>query len=138
MITGLYFILAYGSLSILLAFIESLRIDAVKGEVENINHSWSVAGGIAAFIVLVIIFRQWNMYVICLGISCLGVRGVFYDPALNLFLNRYIDQVSIKTTSGTDRLEQKNKLSFWVQRLLYLILAAAGFGLFVVAHLIFK
>ena len=135
--TAIYFILVYGSFTILLAFIENLRINAKKGEVLNIKHSWSGFGAIVAFIVTVAIFKQWNLYVLCLGISCIGMRGVFYDPALNLFLGRYIDAESETTDNKTDFFEKNRHISFWVQRLLYLVLTAAGFALYYVSHLIF-
>lgn len=138
MITAIYFILIYTGFTILLAFIEKLRIKAKWGEVLNIKHSISGAGAIVAFLITVAIFNQWNLYTICLGISCWGIRGVFYDPILNLFRGQYIDYESPTSDSKTDFFEHNRHLGFWVQRLLYLLLAAAGYGLFIVSHLIFK
>lgn len=134
----IYFIVTYAAFTVLLAFIESIRIKAVHGKVLNVKKVWSVAGAVAAFVLLVIIFKQWNLFIICIGLSCIGIRGVFYDPSLNIFLGRYLDQDGDTSNSKTDRAERKRKISFWMQRLLYLILAAAGYGLFIVSHLIFK
>ena len=134
----LYFILSYAALTILLAIIEKYRIKANWGEILNIKHSWSGAGAIAAFILLLALFNQWNLYMICIGICCWGIRGIFYDPALNLLRGEYIDYESDSTTSKTDKAEKKRKISFWMQRLLYFLLAAAGYGLYYVAILIFK
>lgn len=138
LITALYFLLTYAGFTILLAFIEKLRIKANWGKVVNINHWYSFAGAVAAFIVTVAIFHQWNLYILCLALACIGVRGVFYDPSLNLFLGRYIDAESESSNNKSDALERKRKISFWMQRLLYLILTIAGYLLFYVAHLIFK
>lgn len=133
----IYLVLTYAAFTILLAFIEKLRIKAKWGEVLNIKHSWSGAGAILAFIATVAIFNQWNLYVLCLGVSCIGVRGVIYDPVLNLFRGEYIDYESPTTNSKSDKAEKKRNINFWGQRLLYLILAVAGYGLFIVSHLIF-
>ena len=134
----IYFILTYAAFTVLLCAIEKWRIDAKKGEVLNIKHSWSGAGAILAFIATVAIFNQWNLYVLCLGVSCWGIRGAIYDPVLNIFRGEYIDYESPTTDSKSDKAEKKRKISFWMQRLLYLILAAAGYGLYLVSILIFK
>jgi hypothetical protein len=136
-VTGLAFIACYFGLTLLLAVIETLRIDAVKGKVANVKKVWSVTGAVVAFIVLVCIFHTWSLLIIPLGIACIGIRGVFYDPTLNLCLGRYIDAESIKTNSKVDGIERKRKINFWTQRAMYLGLFICGFALYVISIFIF-
>jgi hypothetical protein len=130
--------MVYTSFTLILAFIESIRIKVVHGKVLNVKKVWSVAGAIAAFIITVAIFSQWDWYVLCLAFACIGVRGIFYDPALNLFRGEYIDYESQSTNSKADKAERRNGVNFWQQRLIYLGIALTGYGLFIISHLIFE
>lgn len=111
-------------------FIEKLRMKATHGKVVNIDHNISAGIGAALFLVDVIVCKLYFWPVILFVPCCIAVRGVFYDPSLNLMLGRYIDEESASTNNNTDRIEKKKKISFWAQRGYYFLAAVIFFFLY--------
>lgn len=106
--------------SLLLPFIEWCRWKKEFGEKPNLDKRVTVAIAVLAWLLMCWAFRLFNWAVPFFALSCFGIRGTFYDPALNLFFGRYIDQESETTNSKTDHFERKSKISFIWQRVLYL------------------
>ncbi len=62
--------------------------------------------------------------VLVLGIFYASVRGVLYDPILNILRGRSINYISTTTNSIIDFIERVGlKWSFWTERLVYLFIA---------------
>lgn len=112
---------------LLLPFIEWLRYKNEYGKKANLDKWGSIAIAAVVWLLQVWAMDMFQWAVVLFAICCICIRGVFYDPALNLFLGRYIDQESRTTNSKTDQWERRKKISFWWQRALYL-LAAVAFG----------
>lgn len=105
--------------ALLLPFIEWCRYKNEYGKKPNLDKRVTTAIAVVCFLLLCWAFRLFQWPVIFFALSCLGIRGVFYDPALNLFFGRYIDEISTTTNSWIDHREQQMKISFWMQRFLY-------------------
>lgn len=105
---------------LLLPLIEWLRYKNEYGKKKNLNKAFTSVITFAAWLIVCFALKLFAWPVIFFAISCGGIRGLFYDPALNLFFGRYIDHQSETTNSRIDHFERKKKISFWVQRLLYL------------------
>jgi hypothetical protein len=133
--------LIYFVVTILLAFVDYLRIKAEKGKEENINHGVSVA--LAMFLGMFTLAFA-NMKVITsakigfilfglISISFVAVRLLVYDVALNLMRHLPIDYVSTATSSYED--QHSEKVKFWQKRLI----GAVGWGMVLITyHAIFK
>lgn len=105
--------------AILLPFIEWCRWRKEFGKKVNLNKRATAAIAFASFLLVCLFFGLFQWPVLFFALCCLGIRGVFYDPALNLFFDRYIDEISTTTNSWIDHREQQMKISFWMQRILY-------------------
>lgn len=103
------------------AGIEWLRLKIQHGKVSNLNKRVSVAIGFGLWLLVVWMLGLWHVQVLLFGIACVGLRGVFYDPVLNLFRRKPIDHEAYTTNSLTDQLERDEDLSFWEQRIAYAI-----------------
>lgn len=103
------------------AFIESLRIKAVKGRWLNVPKWVTMAIGAALFAVVLWIFgfKQWYFIIPEMIFS----RAALYDPILNRLRGLKWDYVSVSTNSWLDKLEAKIGLHFASQRILYGVLA---------------
>ena len=113
--------LTYILFTVIAAHIDAIRIK--KSKKANINHAYSVAIGFAFFIIVGFLLNvKWILF----GLICIGIRGVFYDPALNLFRGLPIDYTSKTTTSLTD----KFLTDFWTERIVY----GAGLLLFIILY----
>jgi hypothetical protein len=108
---------------LLLPAIERWRFNASYGKVVNLNKKITVAIAIAAWLIMCGFLGLYEWAVIFFALACFGIRGMFYDPSLNLFLGRYIDAESETTNSKTDKAERKLNIGFWWQRLIYLGIA---------------
>ena len=79
--------------------------------------------GFAFFIIVGLLFNvKWFLF----ALVCVGIRGVFYDPSLNLFRGLSIDYTSKTTTSLTD----KFLTDFWTERVVY----GVGLLLFIILY----
>jgi hypothetical protein len=141
--------LIYAATTILLALIDAIRIKAMKGKVENINHNVSsVLGGICAFVVAfwwaIDVRLPFNLQTVGIalfvGASFFVVRLVFYDVSLNFFRiitktnpTMRLDYESATTSSYVDN--HSHPIGFWEKRALAL---AAWFILCILSRLIFK
>jgi hypothetical protein len=107
--------LTYIVLTFFAALIDDTRISESWGKVKNINHKLSVlVGGLFAAIVLVLFNpEKWQLFLL----MCVCLRGVFYDPFLNLLRGLEIDYTSETTDSVTDQFLK----DFWVERLAYFV-----------------
>lgn len=89
------------------------------GKRDNINH-W-VSDGLAAvatgFLWVAYYGGHLNWLAIPFIFACVGIRGVLYDPFLNLFNREKIDKESTSSNSFTDT--RFNKIGFWPRRLIY-------------------
>lgn len=120
--------------ALLLPFIEWCRWKKEYGKKPNLDKRVTVAIAVIAWLLVCWAFKLFAWPVLLFGISCLCIRGALYDPVLNLFMKRAIDAESTTTNSKTDKIEQRNRLSFRVQRLLYFLAAVC----FAIAYEIIK
>ena len=122
--------LTYLLFTVIAAHIDAIRIKNSKKA--NINHTYSVLIGFAFFLIVVVLFNiigtLLNVKWIIFAFICIGIRGVFYDPALNLFRGLSIDYTSKTTTSLTD----KFLTDFWTERIVY----GVGLLLFIILYYI--
>jgi hypothetical protein len=116
--------------AVICAFIDYMRIRTTEGTVLNISKSWTVFyGGLLCFVGYCIFnnnpqtFLEFIIGFITYCISFASIRGVIYDPSLNLMRGKKIDYESNTTNSKIDHKEVNLSLTFWKQRALYLILA---------------
>lgn len=108
--------------AILCAIIEWARWKISYGKYKNLNKSYTYAIAIGLFIACCFTIG-WSWQIIFL-IPCFGgIRGTLYDPLLNIFMDRYIDEESYTTNSWIDQKEQQRKINFWLQRIIYLAVA---------------
>jgi len=117
----IFHFLFYALLTVVFAAgIEWIRWKSSYGKVANLNKTWTKVIAVALFAaaVLIIEMNVW-WHIVIYGLGCIGVRGMVYDPALNLYFGRYIDDESETTNSKTDDRERKLGLSFWGQRSAY-------------------
>jgi hypothetical protein len=110
--------------------IESFRITISYGKVQNVSKLTTITLGAILFAVCVALIYTDYYYTpspIEVGLYALfyiSVRGVFYDPLLNLWTDKELDYVSTKTNSVIDWIERVGlKWGFWTERLVYLLLA---------------
>jgi len=118
----------YAVVTILLAWVDAMRIKAVYGKQPNINHTvstqlaiWS-GFGVYLWWVMPISLTWWLAIAVpLLVLSFIGIRLALYDPLLNLFRlwtgtnpTRKIDYISSATTSYIDR--HSEKWAFWMKR----------------------
>jgi hypothetical protein len=120
--------------------VDVLREKATYGKVHNINH-W-IGYGIA-FVAAVILYAlydsihitSWHTFLLTLlhlaitGIAFGSVRGIVFDPAINILFNlivkpRAIDYISAGSNAlNEDRLTH---VGFWWRRLWYTLLTAGS------------
>jgi hypothetical protein len=115
---------------VLSVLIESIRIRVSYGKIENINKVVSFTIGTALFgVCLALIYTDYYytpnpLEVGLYGIFYASIRGVLYDPLLNLWTDKELDYVSTKTNSVIDWIERVGlKWGFWTERFVYLLLA---------------
>ena len=115
---------------VLSVLIESIRIRVSYGKIENINKVVSFTIGAALFgVCLALIYTDYYytpnpLEVGLYGIFYASIRGVLYDPLLNLWTDKELDYVSTKTNSVIDWIERVGlKWGFWTERFVYLLLA---------------
>lgn len=120
----LYTILA----NILSSLIESIRIKLTYGKVENLNKVVSFLIGATLFgFCLALIYNDYYytpnfIEIVLYSLFYVSVRGVFYDPLLNLFRGKKIDYTSSTTNSIIDKIEKRDfDFTFWHERFFYLI-----------------
>lgn len=107
-------------ITILSAYVESIRIKKTWGKVININKI--ITNGIMLVGTGLI---AWLTYtdlkdLIFFGIMAAFERGVLYDPFLNKFRELKVDYQSDTTNSKLDKLEKLLHWGFWKQRRIYL------------------
>jgi len=113
--------------AIISALIEALRIKLSKGKVDNINKLWTYTIGFCMFGVCLALSvgyydEIWPLDVMCYMIHFASVRGVIYDPLLNLLRGLSVGYTSKSTNSIIDR-AVGNRVNFWVLRIIYLAIA---------------
>lgn len=97
-----------------------LRIKNIKG---NVNHKVSFLIGFSAYLILLTIFKIWGWETVTFAFVCGSIRGLFYDPFLNIFLRNKIEYQSVKSDNKTDSWEVKLLgQSFWNHRIFYFLL----------------
>jgi hypothetical protein len=109
--------------------IESIRIRISYGKVQNVNKVVSFTIGAVLFgVCLALIYTNYyyTPNPIEVGLYALfysSVRGVLYDPLLNLWTGKELNYVSTNTNSVIDWIERIGlKWGFWTERLIYLLL----------------
>lgn len=114
---------------ILSVLIESIRIRASYGKVQNVNKVVSFTIGAALFgVCLALMYTDYYytpgiIEVVLYGIFYASVRGSLYDPLLNLWTDKELEYVSTNTNSIVDWIERTGlKWGFWTERLIYLLL----------------
>lgn len=126
----------YTILAILLsALIEAGRIKLSYGKTQNVNKVVSFIIGAALYGVCLALIYGGDYYytpgffeILIYTIFYASVRGIFYDPILNLLRGKAIDYVSTTTNSITDFIERVGlEWGFWTERIVYSI-AALSFG----------
>jgi hypothetical protein len=127
----------YTAATILLAFVDYWRRKKQMGKVVNIDHTVSAVLGLGCYCILWfyavwvhIIFKPhspWYIYVVeilVLGLGCVGVRTVVYDPIINILIDGKLSNISTTTDSYKDT--HTYHVSFWGMR-------AIGAGLIIVS-----
>lgn len=137
----------YAIVTILLSWVDALRIKEKWGKAGNINHHvstqlaiWS-GFGVYAWWVIKIPLTWWLAIAIILMVACFFfIRLALFDICLNIF-RRWtgtnptgrIDYVSTRTNSYED--QHSEKVPFWAKR----IIGVVGFALmFLLYKVIFK
>ena len=113
--------------AIISALIEALRINLSKGAVENINKLWTYTIGFCMFGVCIALSVDyydeiWPQDVFCYVVYFAFVRGVIYDPLLNVLRGLSVDYKSKTTNSIIDR-AVGNRVNFWLLRVIYFAFA---------------
>lgn len=125
---AVYFVAWVLIVCLLLPWIEKIRYEHEYGKKENLNKKVTVMYAALAWLFpftgVIIDAQGWEWRMVFFILASAALRGFFWDPSLNLWLDRHIDDDPISTNSKTDWLERKWKLSFWKQRGLYLLLSA--------------
>ncbi len=111
--------------------IEAVRIKASHGEVANINKVVTFTIGALLFGINLALIYKDSYYntpgvfeIAILGTFYAAVRGVLYDPILNIVRGKSISYTSTTTNSIIDFIERIGlKWSFWMERLVYLLIA---------------
>lgn len=113
--------------AVICAIIEAARIFVSYGHRYNVNKVWTYTIGIS-FFGLSLAFSVgyydeiWPLDVMCYMIYYASVRGVIYDPLLNVLRGLPVDYKSKTTNSKIDRVIG-NRVQFWVLRIIYLAIA---------------
>ena len=107
--------ITYIVLTFFAALIDDIRISETWGKVKNINHKLSILVGVLFAVIVLVLFNpiKWQLFLL----MCICIRGVFYDPFLNLMMGLVIDYTSETTDSITDQFLK----DFWVERLAYFV-----------------
>lgn len=128
----------YAVITVLLAFVDALRIKHAQGKEENISHGLSGILAIVPALGIVMVYydlnvsTEWKEMSLCLP-AFVAIRFLVYDLMLNIFRHLPIDYESATTSAKTDNLTIG--ITFWEKRLF----AAVGWGVVLIAyHLIFK
>jgi hypothetical protein len=113
--------------AIISALIEGLRINLSKGKVVNINKLWTYTIGFCMFGVCIALSVDyydeiWPQDVFCYVVYFALVRGVIYDPLLNVLRGLSVDYKSKTTNSIIDR-AVGNRVNFWILRIIYFAFA---------------
>lgn len=113
--------------AIISALIEALRIKLSKSEVVNISKLWTYTIGFCMFgICLALSIDYYDeiypLEVACYAIYFASVRGVIYDPLLNVLRGLSVDYTSKSTNSIIDR-TIGSKINFWMLRGIYLLIS---------------
>lgn len=111
--------------------IEAARIFFAYGQVENINKIVTYTIGATLFGINLACIYANSYYntpgvfeILVLGVFYAAVRGVLYDPTLNILRGRSINYTSTTTNSIVDFIERVGlKWGFWTERLVYLLIA---------------
>jgi hypothetical protein len=111
--------------------IESIRIKSAFGKVANINKFVTYTIGYITFgLTLAFTYADYYYYtpnvwqILLFALFFISVRGVIYDPILNLLTGKKIDYVSTSTNSIIDQLERLGlKWSFYTERIFYLVIS---------------
>lgn len=112
--------LLYALYTILSAFVENIRIRLGWGKTKNVKHILSALVGLLGYGVLIYIFKMNTFLDLSFfTANCLLIRGIFYDPSLNLFRGKEINYESLESDNKTDWVERYFKWGFWKQRRLY-------------------
>lgn len=122
----------------ILPLIEWVRYKIEYGKKPNLDKYLTVTIVVIVWIIQVWIMNLFTWRIIFFAFSCFGIRGTFYDPSLNKFLGRGITDESKTTNSKTDQFEQKKKISFLWQRVLYAGVAIVFGVLYELSKIIFK
>jgi hypothetical protein len=116
---------------IITTLIETARIFFAYGQVENINKIVTYTIGATLFGINLACIYANSYYntpgvfeILVLGVFYAAVRGVLYDPILNVARGKNINYTSITTNSVVDFIERVGlKWGFWTERLVYLLIA---------------
>lgn len=111
--------------------IESIRIKSAFGKVANINKFVTYTIGYIMFgLTLAFTYADYYYYtpnvwqILLFALFFISVRGVIYDPILNLLTGKKIDYVSTSTNSIIDQIERLGlKWSFYTQRIVYMTIS---------------
>lgn len=128
-------IFAYYTITvIILAAVDAWRRKRVMGKVDNINHWLSYLLAVICVVGLWVLFHGWhlNWQAIPFVFACGGIRGVLYDPALNLFNREKLDYQSTTSNSREDSI--LTLIGFWPRRLIYLVTAIAAVIVYTLLH----
>jgi hypothetical protein len=112
---------------ILSSVIEAGRIKLAYGKTQNVNKVVSVTIGAALFGVCLALIYGGDYYytpdffeILIYSIFYVSVRGILYDPILNLLRGKEINYTSLTTNSLTDFIERVGfNWDFWNERLVY-------------------
>jgi len=117
-------VIYYSIIVILLAAIDMLRMKRTWGKVNNINHWLSYLLAAIGIIALWLTIHGWAITwaAIPFIVGCVALRGMLFDPALNLLVNRFIihraiDYISPKSNALNE--SRLTKIPFWWRRFGY-------------------
>jgi hypothetical protein len=116
---------------ILSSIIEAGRIKLTYGKTQNVNKVVSFTIGASLFGVCLALIYGGDYYytpdffeILIYSIFYASVRGILYDPILNLLRGKEIDYTSLTTNSLTDFIERVGfNWDFWNERLIYTLVA---------------
>lgn len=110
------------------SIVEYLRIKYSHGKVKNVSKFVTVNIGVVLFIVCLALSVDYydEIYpvdVLAYLVYYASCRGILYDITLNTLRGLNIDYVSKTTNSLIDRMFVR-KSTFWITKLVYLVIAA--------------
>lgn len=110
--------------AIITAIIEAIRIYLSRGFLSNVNKLWTYTIGILFFGLCLALSVGYYDDILPLDVAFYmiyfaSVRGVIYDPLLNVLRGLKIDYTS-KTTNSIIDISIGNRVNFWVLRIIYL------------------